>query len=315
MIYNPDVQSSTQKAFFETMLKWGNKFKNTYILHNNMGSTLGLQDFTKAYPERIFNFGNSISTMISAGCGMTIRGKIPVICSLSDALTGKNWHAIRNLVCYPNLNVKFIASHGGILSGADGAGVQALEDVSIMRTLPNMKVICPADANETKKVLEMIMLDYGPTYVRLSHLPFPELYDEDHHFEFGKGSIYKSGSDVCIFSYGITLHTSLDAAQILEREGISTMVVNMASIKPLDEGLIVECAHQIPHLVTVEDHLISGGLGSAVAEVLSEKYPAKLLRLGMKTFGESGNVDDLYKKYRLDGIGIAEQIMEKISKH
>lgn len=313
MLYNPDVQSSTQKAFFETLLKWGGKFKNTCILHSNMGSTLGLQNFTKAYPDRIFNFGNNLNTLISAACGMTIRGKIPLVCSVSDALTGRNWQAIRSLVCYPNLNIKFIASHGGILSGPDGAGIQALEDISIMRPLPNMKVVCPADANETKKVGEMIMLDYGPTYVRLSHLPFPELYDNDHAFEFGKANIYKGGSDVCIFSYGTTLHTSLEAAQILEREGISTMVVNVASIKPLDEGLVVECAHQIPHLVTVEDHLINGGLGSAVAEVLSEKYPAKLLRLGMKTFGESGNVDDLYKKYRLDGVGIAEQIMEKIS--
>ena len=313
-MYNPDVQSSTQKAFFETILKWGGKFKNSILLHNNMGSTLGLQDFTKVYPDRIYNFGNSIDAMISAACGMTIRGKIPVVCSVSDALTGKNWQTIRSLVCYPNLNIKFIGSHAGILSGPEGAGEQALEDVGIMRILPNMKVLCPGDANETKKVVEMMLLDYGPTYVRLGHLPLPEIYDEEHTFEFGKAHIYKSGSDVCIFSYGTTLHTALDAAQILEREHISTMVVNMASIKPLDEGLVVECAHQIPHLVTVEDHLIQGGLGSAVAEVLSDKYPAKVLRLGMKSFGESGNVDDLYKKYRLDGIGIAEQIMEKISK-
>lgn len=173
-----------------------------------------------------------------------------------------------------------------------------------------MKVLCPADTVETKKALEMMLLDYGPTYLRLFHFPLPDLYDDEHKFVFGKGSIYKYGSDVCLIAVGTGVHTALEAATILEREGIATMVVNMASVKPLDEDLVIECAKQVQHLFTVEDHNVIGGLGSAVAEVLSARYPCKLTRLGMESFGESGKVDDLYRKYRLDGAGIAEQVME-----
>ncbi len=204
--------------------------------------------------------------------------------------------------------MKFIGSHNGLSCGEDGATYQALEDIAIMRSIPNMKIICPADAVETKQALDAMMNDFGPTYLRLHHKPLPILYDEKYKFEIGKGVIYKPGTDVCIFTMGAMVHTSLEAANMLEREGISTMVVNLPTIKPIDESLIVECAKQAQKIVTVEDHQIIGGLGSAVCEVLATHYPMKVKRLGMDSFGETGSAEDLYKKYHLDAQGIVETI-------
>lgn len=312
MIYNPDVQLSTQKAFAELLVKLGGKFRNIVLLESNVGSVGGIQGFVKSFPDRHFNFGNATSSMFGAATGFTARGKTPFVCSLATAGSSKGLEYIRNYICYPHLNVKIIGIQAGLLNGQEGATQQALEDISFMRSLPNMKVICPADAVETRRALEMMMLDYGPTYLRLYHLPLPELYDDSYQFQFGKGHIYKAGTDVCIFALGTAVHTSLDAAMLLENQGLSTMVVNMSSVKPLDEDLVAECARQVQYLVTVEDHNIVGGLGSAVSEALSVRYPAKLLRLGMTGFGEAGKVDDLYKKYRLDAVGITEQIVEWI---
>jgi transketolase len=308
MQYNPDVQQSSQKAFIDTLVRSSGKFRNVVLLAANSATAAGLSNFARAYPERFFNFGNATDTMIGAAAGFTARGKIPFICTYALAATGKSWDQIRNYICAANINVKIIGTHAGLLRAEEGALHQALEDVAIMRALPNMKVICPADAEETKRAVESMIMDYGPTYLRLANQPLPELYDDQHKFVFGKGNIYKHGTDLCIFASGTGLHTALEAANILERDGVSTMVINMASIKPIDSNLIVECARQIPNLVTVEDHNVVGGLGSAVAEVLCARYPAKLLRIGMEGFGESGKVDDLFRKYGMDAGGIAEKV-------
>lgn len=314
MVTQQETFSSTQKAYCEYLLRLAGKFRNIVVLDSNLGSIIGANKFEEAFPGRYFNFGNGISNMIGAASGFTVRGKVPFINSFSVALSAKSLDQIRNYLCLPNLNVKLIGACSGLLCGEEGASVQAFEDISNMRSIPNMKIVCPADSVEAKKALEAMMNDYGPTYLRLFHLPMPVIYDESHNFEFGKGHIYKQGNEICIISYGSTLHTSLDAAEILEREGHGVMVVNMASIKPVDEALIVECAKSLGRIVTVEDHNVIGGLGSAVCEVLSENYPAKLLRIGMESFGESGKVTDLYKKYRLDGEGISDQIREWIKK-
>jgi transketolase len=312
MIYNPDVQLSTQKAFAENLVKLGSKYKNVVVLDSNMSAVIGTQKFAKVFPDRHFNFGNAVENMYGAATGFTVRGKLPFVCAYALAATAQSSDQIRNYICYPNLNVKIVGANAGLLNGQEGATNQALEDIAMMRSLPNMKVVCPADAVETRKALEVMMLDYGPTYLRLFHLPLPELYDDAYKFVFGKGHIYKYGSDVCLLALGTAVHTSLEAAKILERAGISAMVVNMASIKPIDEDLIIECAKQVQHLFTVEDHNIIGGLGSAVSEVLCSRHPCKLVRLGMEGFGESGKIDDLYRKYHLDGQGIADQVMESI---
>lgn len=304
---------STQKAFADAIIRLGGKYKNFVVLDANLSTVMGTRSFAEHFPDRHFNFGNGVSNMIGAASGFTVRGKVPFVCSFAVSATGHSWDQIRNYLCIPNLNVKIIGAYSGILSGEEGAFQQALEDVSIMRSIPNMKVICPADMVEAKKMLEVMMTDYGPTYLRLYNVPLPEIYDENYEFEFGKGHVYKEGNEICIFAVGSTVHTAIDAAEILEREGHSVQIVNMSSIKPIDEDLIIECAKSFKHLVTVEDHNVIGGLGSAVAEVLTSHQPAKLLRLGMESFGESGKVDDLYKKYGLDGVGIAESIKEWVS--
>lgn len=303
-----DEIASTAKAFGDAMVKLGSKYKNAVVLDANAGRFLNLGGFARAFPDRYFSFGNAESNMIGAAAGFTVRGKIPFLCSFSMFMTGRAWELIRNAVAYPHLNVKLVGAFSGILCGEDGATYQSLEDVALMRVIPNMKVVCPVDGVETKQVLEAMMNDYGPTYLRLANTPTTNVYDEARKFVFGKGHVYRPGTDVCIFSYGDTFHSSLQAAELLERDGISTMVVNLASIKPLDDALVIECAKQSSRIVTVEDHQITGGLGSAVAETLSASYPAKVLRLGMNGFGESGKPEELYKKYRLDAVGIYEQI-------
>lgn len=308
MLYNPDIQASTQKAFSEALGRLGYKYKNIVVLNSNMSDTSVIQNFSKAFPERVFRFGNEVDTMFGAACGFTVRGKLPIVCTYAIS-TGSAWDLIRNYICHPNLNIKIIGFRAGLLNSDEGATFQSLEDVALMSSIPNMKVLCPADPVETRKMMEAVAEDYGPTYLRLSHAPVPDLYDDKYKFEIGHGQIYKPGTDICIFTYGVGLHMALDAAQILEREGLSVMVVNVSSLKPIDENLIVECAKAVNRVVTVEDHNINGGLGTSVMEVLSTYYPVKVLRLGMEGFGETGNVDDLFRKYKLNATGIAESIL------
>lgn len=312
MKFDPDEQISIQKVCADELVKMAGKYKNFVVLEANLGPGSGLQNFAKQFPDRHFRFGNSVRAMVASAAGFVARGKIPLLFAYAIPMTGRAWDSIRNFISSQNLNVKIFGLHAGILNAEEGVLNQALEDVTIMRSMPNMKVIATADAVETRLALEVMMLDYGPCYMRLLHLPLPKLFSEKHKFVFGKGHIYKSGTDVCIFSYGTTMHTALDAADILERKKVSTMVVNMSSLAPIDASLIVECAKAVDKIVTVEDHQTEGGLGTAVSEVLCTDYPVKLLRLGMDGYGESGKVDDLYRKFELDGMGIAEKIQEWI---
>lgn len=309
MIYNPDLQVSTQKAFADSLMRFGGKYKNVVVLTSNLSDMSVSQPFAKLYPDRCFHFGNAVDNMFAAACGFTVRGKLPIICTLALNAAGRGWDQISGYICAPNLNIKIVGLRSGLLNSEEGVPFQALEDVALMRNIPNMKVVCPADAVETKKAFESMLEDYGPTYMRLTHVPVPDLFDERYKFDFSKGYIYKPGSDVCIFAHGVALHMALDAALQLDRVGVSTMVVNMSSVAPLDENLVIECAKAVNHVVTVEDHGIGGGLGTAVMETLSANYPVKVLRIGMENFGESGKVDDLFRKYRLDAIGIAERIV------
>jgi len=312
MKFDPDEQISIQKVCADELVKMAGKYKNFVVLEANLGPGSGLQNFAKQFPDRHFRFGNSLRAMVASAAGFVARGKIPLLFAYAIPISGRAWDSIRNFISSQNLNVKIFGLHAGILNAEEGILNQALEDVTIMRSMPNMKVIAPADAVETRLALDVMMLDYGPCYMRLLHLPLPKLFTEKHKFVFGKGHIYKSGTDVCIFSYGTTMHTALDAAEILERKKVSTMVVNMSSLSPIDAGLIVECAKAVNKIVTVEDHQVEGGLGTAVSEVLCTDYPVKLLRLGMDGYGESGKVDDLYRKFELDGMGISEKIQDWI---
>lgn len=312
MQFEPEIQSSTQKTVGEELIKLAGKYKNFTVFNANTATEFGLSNFGKEFGDRYIDFGNAMSGMIGSAAGFAVRGKVPFLFGSANDLIGKNWLAIRNALCVSQTNVKLIGAYGGMLSGQDGPFNHALEDLSLMRVVPNMKVVCPADSIEAKKALEVMMLDFGPTYLRLFSLPLPNLYSPDHKFVFGKGHIYKSGNDICIFAIGTGVHTALDAAEHLEREGKSVMVVNISSLKPIDDDLIVECAKAVNHVFTVEDHQIVGGLGSAVCEILTAEYPMKVHRIGMDGFSESARVDDLYKKFQLDGVGIAEQIMKQI---
>lgn len=316
-VLHPSLQNeftSTAKAFSDSLIRLGAKYKNMVLLHANKSKFLQTSLFEKNFPERFFNFGNAEQNAIGAASGFTVRGKIPVICDSALSITGRAWEQIRNSICYPNLNVKIIGAFSGLGNQESGLAMQALEDLAIMRVLPNMKILCPADAMETKKMLEVMMNDYGPTYLRLSNQTLSTLYDRDYEFEIGKGSIYKPGTDVCIFAIGTMVSICLEAAEMLEREGISTMVVNLSSLKPLDRSLIIECIKQANFIVTAEEHQTTGGLGSAIAEALADSYPCRLLRIGMDGFGESGKIEDLYKKYRLDPHSIYERIKEALKK-
>lgn len=310
-MYEIGEKIATRQAFGETLLKLGSKYKNIVVFDADLSCSVKSDLFAKHFNDRHFNMGIAEANMIGTAAGFAVCGKVSFACTFAVFATGRTYDQIRASVCYPNLNVKIIGTHAGILTGEDGATHQALEDIALMRALPNMKVFCPADANETAQVIETIVPDFGPAYVRLGRSGVPVIYDNKYKFEIGKGSIVKDGEDVCIFATGTTVSTSLAAAKLLEDEKkLSVRVVNICSIKPIDEKLIIECAKECKILVSVEDHNIIGGLGSAVSEVLTSKYPSMLHRFGMKdSFGESGVSADLYKKYKLDGNGIREQIL------
>lgn len=300
---------ATRKAFGEALALAGEKHKNIVVLDADLTTSVMTHFFAKKFPERHFNMGIAEQDMVDTAAGLAMAGKLPIACSFAVFLTGLAWQQIRNGVCYPNLNVKFFGSHGGIQIGEDGATHQALEDFAVMRVIPNMKVFCPADAVEMKKMLPAILADYGPTYVRLGRQPVPVIYDDKYEFRMGKGSVLCDGEDVGIMAVGSLVAPALEAAAKFKQEEISCRVVNMSSIKPFDAALAEETAKKVKLLVTAEDHQIAGGLAGAVAETLAETFPRTFHRIGMADrFGESGKSADLYKKFKFDADGIYEQI-------
>lgn len=300
---------ATRKAFGEALLLAGSKYKKIVVLSADVSTSLMTHLFEKKFPDRHINIGISEQDMIDTAAGLAMQGKLPIACSFSMFLTGLGWQQIRNGVCYPNLNVKLFGSHAGIQVGEDGATHQALEDIAIMRVIPNMKVFCPADAIETAKMMPVIFDDYGPTYVRLGRQPVPVIYDNNYVFQIGKGSVLLEGDDIGIIAMGSLVANCLRVAERLKDEGITVRVINMSSIKPIDAKLIEETAGKVKMLVTAEDHQIVGGLAGAVAEVLAQTKPCRLFKIGMHDrFGESGKSEDLYKKYQFDEEGIYQQI-------
>ncbi|MFH1284227.1 MAG: transketolase C-terminal domain-containing protein [Candidatus Peregrinibacteria bacterium] len=271
-------------AFEESAIKLAKKYPNIVLFNCDCSRAAGAEKFLKYFPDRYFNLGLAEANMVSCAAGFCVRGKIPFITGLSAFVTGKAWEQIRDGICYPNLNVKLIC-----------VGL-AVCDIAQMRCLPNMKVVCPADYREAAAVFDALLEDYGPTYVRLYEGGGEAVTSGD--FEFGKVGVLKEGSDVCIFAFGKMVIESLKAAKILEDNGINAEVVNVSSIKPIDEAGIVKCASGKKLCVTVEDHNIIGGLGSAVAEVLGEMAPVSLLRMGIEDrFGESAlGAEEIYKR-------------------
>jgi len=304
------------REVYGTVLKeLGETNKNIVVLDADLSGSTKSAIFGKAYPDRFFNMGIAESNMVATAAGLSTTGKVPFVNTFTVFLTTLGLIAARGQVCYGNLNVKFGGAYCGMSDALDGASHHALEDIAVMRTLPNMKVIVPADAAAARWATKYAAETYGPMYLRLSREVYPDLYTEDTQFEMGKGAIVRDGSDVTVIACGIMVHKAMEAAERMAQQGVSVRVVDMYSIKPIDKELILKCAAETGAIVTAEEHSVLGGLGGAVSEVLAwggAGAPTEFVGL-QDTFTESGKYADLLRKYGVDADGVAAGI-EKVLK-
>ena len=306
---------ATRDAYGEALAELGAVNENIVVLEADLSKSTKTSDFKKVYPERHFNMGIAEQNMLGVAAGFAAAGKIPFASSFAVFATGRAYDQIRNSIAYPNLNVKIAATHAGLTVGEDGGSHQMLEDIALMRALPNMTVIVPADGIETKQAINAAAEYEGPVYIRMGRPKVPVLFDDNYTFEIGKGVVLKEGTDVTLVGTGIMVSKAVEAAELLAAEGISAAVVNISTIKPLDAELIVAQAQKTGAIVTCEEHNIYGGLGSAVAEVLVENCPVPMARVGVADkFGESGLPDELLEKHGLTAANIAAQAKAVIAK-
>jgi transketolase len=292
-------QIATREAYGLALAEFGEKY-DIVVLDADLSKSTKTSVFRDKYPDRFFSTGIAEGNMISTAAGLASCEKIVFASSFAMFAAGRAFEQIRNSVAYPNLNVKIGATHAGITVGEDGATHQALEDIGIMRTIPNMVIISPADAIEARQAVEAAILHKGPVYLRFGRLPVPVVNQENYSFELGKGVVLGEGHDVTIIANGMMVSEALKAKEVLETDGISTRVINIHTIKPIDKDLIINAAKETKGIITAEEHNIIGGLGSSVAEVLSENCPALLRRIGVRDlFGKSGKPEDLVRDYGL----------------
>ena len=285
------------------------------VMDADLGAATKSLTYKKVAPERFFDAGIAEANMMGVAAGLATCGKTVLVSSFAMFATGRAFEQIRNSIAYPNLNVKICASHAGISVGEDGASHQCNEDIALMRTIPNMVVINPADVVEAKAAVLEAVRHEGPVYVRLGRLAIPQVFNENYRFKIGKGQVLADGDDVSIIATGLMVDEALKAKDILAKQGISARIINMATIKPIDKALIIESAKKTGCIVTAEEHSVIGGLGSAVAEVLAEDCPTPLVRVGVNdTFGESGPALELLKKYGLSAENIAKSAAIAIAK-
>ena len=289
------------------------KDENIVVLDADLENATKTEYFRKEYPERFIQMGIKEADMMGTAAGLATCGKIPFAVTFAAFATGRCYDQIRTSIAYPNLNVKICGTHAGITVGEDGATHQMLEDINLMRGLPNMTVISPADDVETKALVKEIAKYEGPVYLRLSRLATPAVYASDVKFEIGKAIEIGDGIDATVFSTGVTVNEALKAQEELLKEGINIRVVDIHTIKPIDKEMIVKCAKETSLLLSVEDHSIIGGLGSAISDVLAEEYPKKLIKLGINdTFGKSGKAESLMEYFKIDSKAIIDIIKEKL---
>jgi len=294
-------------AFGEALVELGKENKKIVVLSGDLEDSTRAEYFKKEFPERFFNLGIAEQDILGTAVGLSLDGLIPFACSFAVFLTNRAYGVLRISICYNKRNVKIIGSHAGLTVGEDGATAQCLEDFAITRVLPNLTIISPVDAIETKKATKEIAKFCGPVYMRLSRAKFPILTQESDTFAIGKANIMREGGDLTIIACGLMVSEALLAADMLTKEGIDARVINMHTIKPLDEDIIIQSAKGTGAIVTVEEHQINGGLGSAVAEVLAKNYPTPQEFVAVKdSFGESGAPQELLKKYNLKDVDIAE---------
>ncbi|MBS4781685.1 MULTISPECIES: transketolase family protein [Clostridium] len=306
---------ATREAYGKALVKLSNINENVVVLDADLSKSTKTADFKAVAPERFINMGIAEANMMGVAAGLSTCGKVPYVSTFAMFAAGRAFEQIRNSICYPNLNVKVCATHAGLTVGEDGATHQSVEDISLMRSIPNMTVINPADAVETEAAI-LAIADYkGPCYVRLGRLAVNTINDEKNYkFEIGKGVTLEDGNDVTIVATGMMVDLALQAKNDLSKEGISARVINIHTIKPIDKELLVKAAKETGAIVTAEEHSVIGGLGSAVSEVITEEVPVPVLKVGIKdTFGESGKPGELLEKYGLTTQAIVEHSKKAIS--
>lgn len=308
------MAKATRAAFGETLIKLVDEGMDIMAVDADLCGSTTTAKFGAAYPDRLFDVGIAEQNMIGVASGLALTGRTVFTGSFAVFGTGRCWEQIRNTVCDSGLNVKICPTHAGITVGADGATHQALEDIALMRVLPGMRVLVPADYASAVAAIRLAAATPGPFYVRLGREPLPEVYDEGFTCDVAFANVLREGSDISIMACGVEVAQALAAADALAAEGISAEVVDVMSVKPLDEETIIASAAKTGRVLTVEEHSIYGGMGSAVAELLGEKHPVPVTRLGMTTFGQSGDAAELLAYYGLDAAGIAARVREALGK-
>lgn len=303
---------ATRESYGNALAELGAKNPDVIVLDADLAGATKTGVFKKAFPDRFFDCGIAEGNMVTIAAGLATCGKIPFVSSFAMFAAGRAFEQVRNSVGYPHLNVKIGATHAGITVGEDGASHQCNEDIALMRTIPGMVVMCPSDDIEAKAAVFAAAEYEGPVYMRFGRAACPIINDKpDYKFEIGKGNIVREGTDLTIVATGICVGNALEAAAMLEADGISAEVINICTIKPLDKDIILKSVKKTGKVVTAEEHSVIGGLGSAVCDVLAEEYPVPVRKIGMQdVFGESGSAAALVEKYKLDGKGIYEQIKE-----
>lgn len=302
---------ATRQAYGEALLELGEKYDNLVVMDADLSGSTKTAAFGKAYPDRFFNMGIAEQNMYGAAAGLALSGKIVCASTFAMFAAGRAFEIIRNSIGYTGANVKICASHAGITVGEDGASHQTFEDIALMRTIPGMTVVNPSDAVSTKKLLGQIVDTEGPCYFRIGRAAVPVFYGEDDEIVLGKGNLIREGSDVTVIATGIMVSKAHSAAAALEKEGISVRVIDIHTIKPIDEEIIIKAARETGAIVTAEEHGIIGGLGDAVAQVVVRNCPCRMAMVGQKdTFGESGKPDELLKKYGMTEDDIIRAVRE-----
>lgn len=306
---NLDKKIATRQSYGEKLAELGRTNKDIVVLDADLSTATKTSIFAKEFPNRFFDIGIAEQDMLSTAAGMATFGKIPYASTFAVFAAGRAYDQIRNSICYPNLNVKICATHAGITVGEDGATHQMLEDLSLMRSMPNMTVLSTSDDTQTRWAVEEISKIKGPVYLRLCRLATPVIYDENQKFVIGKAIQIGEGTDGTIFATGVTVSEAIKAKEELAKENINVRVVDIHTIKPIDKETIIKCAKETKKLISVEDHNIIGGLGTAIADVLAENYPAKLTKIGIPdTFGKSGKAEELLKYYGLTADNIINEV-------
>lgn len=304
---------ATREAYGKRLVELGRTHPEIVVVDADLSGSTKTNIFAKAFPERFFNVGVAEQNLMGVAAGLAHSGHTVFASTFTMFAAGRAWEIVRQSIAYPHLNVKICSTHAGITVGEDGASHQIVEDITLMRVIPGMTVLVPADAVQTASMTDFLMTHKGPAFMRLSRAGTAAVFDADYRFELGKGTVLREGRDACLFATGFVTRATVDAAELLEKRGVSVSVVNLGSVKPIDEALIVKMASSHKVLFSVEEHSVLGGLGGAIAEVLSERHPARLHRLGMQDeFGQSAPAKVLLEHYRLDAAGIAASVTERL---